>query len=121
MGNLDVTTPQAFSVRAAPVNPVTVSTNGHVVILVPVPGAVGPTGPAGTGTQVFGETPTGIQDGVNETFTVADTYTAGSTAVYRNGLREIRGVGYTESAPNQIIFTSPPLGSDMLTVDYLIQ
>jgi hypothetical protein len=46
---LDVTTPHAFNVRAAPVNPVPVSTSPHAVILVPVPGGPGPAGqPGGT-------------------------------------------------------------------------
>lgn len=49
MTDLVVTTPDTFSVRAAPVNPVTITPGGTTVLIVPVPGAQGDPGPAGTG------------------------------------------------------------------------
>lgn len=117
---LDVTTPHAFNIRAAAVNPVPVNTSPHAVILVPVPGGQGPTGPAGDGAQVFGETLTGTRNGTNLVFATANPYRTASTAVYRNGLREMRGVGYTESAASEITFTTAPESTDDITVDYLI-
>lgn len=44
---LDITTPHAFNVRAAPTNPVPVTTSPHAVILVPQPGGQGPPGQPG--------------------------------------------------------------------------
>src|ERR1700756_4962631 len=64
------------------------ASEGSVVLTVPTPGPPGPTGPAGSGTQVFGEVPSGAQNGTNESFTLAHGFQVGSTAVYRNGLRE---------------------------------
>lgn len=48
---LDVTTPHAFNIRAAAVNPVPVTTSPHVVILVPVPGGQGAPGQPGGAVQ----------------------------------------------------------------------
>lgn len=69
---------------------------------------------------VTGEVPTGTKNGSNETFFVSHPFVAKSTAVYRNGLREVLDVGYSESAPNEIVFTTAPLDTDTLTVDYTV-
>ena len=86
----------------------------------PSPGPRGPTGPSGEGAQIFGETPTGAQDGVNTTFTTQYSFRPESTAVYLNGLREFRGDAYTESAPNTIVLDDPPSSLDRLTIDYIV-
>jgi hypothetical protein len=102
---------------------VDVDVSTSVVLVVPTPGPpgqTGPTGPSGNGTQVFGEVPSGTLNGSNETFTVSNSFQTGTTCVYRNGLREHLGVGYTESSP-ELLFTTPPLGSDVITVDYLVE
>jgi hypothetical protein len=44
-----VTQPHTFSVRAAPVNSVTIRPGGPTVLIVPTPGVPGPAGPAGDG------------------------------------------------------------------------
>jgi hypothetical protein len=75
--------------------------------------------PGSGATQIFGEIPSGTQDGTNETLTLANDFVTGSTCVYRNGLRERLGVGYTESSPT-IVFAAPPLSSDVIEVDYQI-
>ncbi|UXA09627.1 hypothetical protein KXD96_28110 (plasmid) [Mycobacterium sp. SMC-2] len=93
--------------------------NGNVSILVVTPGAPGTDGIAGTGVSVFGEIPAGTPNGSTTVFTCANNFQSGSTRVYRNGLREERGLGYSESTPS-IIFTTAPLGADVITVDYLI-
>jgi hypothetical protein len=78
---------------------------------------LGPTAP--TATAVFGETPTGAKNGVNQSYTLAHNYVSGSISLYRNSLREQLVANYTEVAPNQIHLVTPPLSSDDLTVDYL--
>jgi len=123
MGNaaLDVA-PVSFSVNAQASPSVSVvSSSGAQVILVPVPGAQGPAGPAGNGTQVFNETPTGTVDGSNAVFTTAHAFQPGSTAVYINGLRERLGVGYTETTSTSLTFSQPPTSGDELIIDYLMQ
>lgn len=90
------------------------------VLIVPSPGPAGPAGAAGDGTQIFGEAPTGVKNGSNTAFTLAHTPQTGSTALYRNGLREVLGVGYTVSAAT-ITFTTAPLSSDEIAVDYLME
>ena len=75
---LDVTTPHAFNVRAAPVLPVSVTTSPHAVILVPVPGVPGPRGPAGTGGLTY------TQSSPAATWTITNTlgrYPAAITVV----------------------------------------
>ena len=86
------------------------------VVILPVQG---PQGPPGSGTAIFGETPSGTKDGVNAVFTTSQSYNAGSTVVCRNGLREQRGVGYTETTSTIVTFSTPPLSSDDITIDYL--
>jgi hypothetical protein len=122
---IDVVEPYVINVTvpasaAAAVKAQLPSTPVALVIPVPgVPGDRGPTGASGAGTQVFAETPSGVQDGVNDTFTLANTFQTGSTCVYRNGLREQLNVGYTEDSPS-IVFTTAPLAGDSIAVDYLI-
>lgn len=114
-----MTTPIVIRVTTRPAR-VTGPTTGERVLIVPSPGPVGDPGPAGDGTQVFGETPEGVKNGTNVTFTLANTPQVGSTALYRNGLRETLGVGYTVSAAT-ITFTTAPLSSDDIAVDYLME
>lgn len=116
-----VTIPYTFNVKAAPVQPVTVTPGAPNVILVPLPGGKGDkgdTGASGDGAQVFAEVPDGDIDGVNTIFTVANPYRSGSVGVYLNGLRED---GYTESSPTTIQFDDPPSDGDTVRVDYLVQ
>lgn len=86
-----------------------------------MPGGNGPVGPPGDGAQVFGEIPSGDKDGSNVVFNTAEVYRSNSTAVYINGLREFRGVGYAESGGSIITFTSPPLSSDDVRIDYVFE
>jgi hypothetical protein len=58
------------------------------------------------------------QDGSNDVFPLslpADLSQA--VQVFRNGLMEIQGQGYLMTSTH-VIFTTPPLGSDVLTVVY---
>lgn len=107
----------AMSVSVAP-QTVSVSVSQ---IGVPGPaGQQGLPGPPGGGTLIYGETPTGAKNGSNKVFTFAYSYAAGSTAVYRNGLRGFRGFDYNETGSNQITFSDAPLVDDNLIVDYTV-
>jgi hypothetical protein len=90
------------------------------VLIVAVEGEQGPPGPPGDAEPIFNETPSGVQDGSNTVFTLAEGPQANSTTVYRNGLREYLGVGYTETESG-ITFTTAPLPDDEITVDYLME
>jgi|SRR5581483_3496606 len=117
-----VAAPVQFAITAAPTQaaPVTAS-DGAQVIVVPAPGPQGPAGPPGTGTQVYDETPAGLINGINQTFTTTHAFQTGSTRVYLNGLREHLGVGYTETSSTTIHFSNPPQTVDNVTIDYLMQ
>lgn len=95
---------------------VTGPTASERVLIVASPG---PPGAAGDGTQVIGETPAGVKNGTNTVFTLANTPEVGTVAVYRNGLRERLGVGYTATGPT-LTFSTAPLSTDDITADYLI-
>lgn len=84
--------------------------------------------PIGTGggggttyATVTAEVPTGTKDGSNTTFTVGHNFRSGTTALYRNGLREHLGVGYTEASSNTLSFSNAPLVDDEIFVDYVLQ
>ncbi|MFG1794113.1 hypothetical protein [Nocardia sp. NPDC049149] len=119
--DIEVSSPAAVELEIeTPAVEVTPDPDGAQVIVVATPGPQGPAGPSGAGTGVFNETPSGTQNGINAVFTLANEPQAGSTTVYRNGLREVLGTGYTVTG-SAITFTTPPLLSDVLTVDYLLE
>lgn len=119
--DIEVTSPAQVELElAAPIVDVTPDPDGAQVVVVATPGPVGPRGEAGEGTRVVNETPSGAKDGTNTVFALANTPRIGSTTLYCNGLRESIGDGYIESGSN-IIFSTPPLASDVLIVDYLME
>jgi hypothetical protein len=63
----------------------------------------------------------GVKDGINNIFVTTNNFVAGSTKIYRNGLRMTRGVGYdyNETGANQITFTQAPDSGDLLIIDYI--
>ena len=66
------------------------------------------------------ETPSGTINGVNVTFTLANTPTSGTLKLYLNGLRLKSGAGndYTLST-NIISFTTAPISGDVIIADYM--
>lgn len=83
-------------------------------------GPEGPRGPAGLSYIAISEVlPAQLQNGVNSTFSIsgANNLEGQSIQVFRNGLLEIPGQGYLV-VENTVIFTTPPLDSDVLTVIY---
>lgn len=118
---IEVSVPQSTDIEVvADSVDVVADPNGPQVIVVATPGPPGPPGPPGDGAPVFGEKPTGTQNGINVSFTLIHTPQAGSTSLYRNGLREVLGVGYSVSGAD-ITFSTAPLSSDEITVDYLME
>lgn len=116
-----VVTDQIVDVTVPPLPAVNVTTDpGQPLAVVTVEGPGGPRGQPGTNARVTGEVPVGVQDGGNAVFTLLNNYVADSTAVYRNGVRGLRGYDYDEWAPNQISFSDAPLDDDVISVDYLI-
>ena len=74
----------------------------------------------GSGSGIKNENLTGTIDGVNKTFTTANSFVVGSTQVYINGIRQSLGTSYTEnSGSNEIIFTDYLANAgDDLSIDY---
>jgi hypothetical protein len=73
--------------------------------------------PAGTVNFVTGEVPSGAINGVNVTYTLANTPVAGSLALFQEGARLTNGVDYTISAIT-ITFVTAPKPNDLLLADY---
>jgi hypothetical protein len=97
---------------------VTVTASDVEVVTVATPGPQGPSGAAGS--TIYGEVPSGTKNGINTDFILSQDLTATKTAVYRNGLREFLNIGYIEVSPNVIRFTTAPLSTDDLYVDYSV-
>lgn len=76
---------------------------------------------AGGGSIVVGEVPSGTLNGTNTTFTTSHNYVPGTIEVFRNGLREHLSIGFTEASANTIAFSTAPLSSDDVLVNYTAQ
>ncbi len=66
---------------------------------------------------VIGETPSGLINGANTTYTLANTPTTGTVALYLNGLRQRLTTDFTV-ATNTITMTTAPATGDSLVADY---
>jgi len=66
---------------------------------------------------VINETPSGVIDTNNVTFTLAYSPVSNTLALYYNGVRQHSGVDYT-LAGNTITFSSPPVTGSWLVADY---
>jgi hypothetical protein len=82
-------------------------------------GATGPPGPSVTLQIIWGETPSGIIDGVNKNYTSAYLYSSNQLAVFLNGLRQRRADDYAETGSQSFNFVSAPLPGDSLSIDYV--
>ncbi|HET8885868.1 MAG TPA: hypothetical protein VFM70_05890 [Salinimicrobium sp.] len=67
---------------------------------------------------VIGETPTGVIDGVNTTFTTAKPFATGKTSLYLNGIRQHLGDDYTEVGNGAVEFIIAPEVDDKIIIDY---
>ena len=101
-----------------PVN-VTVSPDPDPIRIVGLPGPQGATGPRGSGNETVSQVISGsLQNGVTSTFTLSQAADIGQAVqLFRNGLLEIPGVGYTVTQ-NSVTLTTPPLSTDVVAVIY---
>ena len=69
---------------------------------------------------VDNETPGGVKNGSNVTFTTFYNYKPGTTKLFVNGVRQREGVGfdYLEAGTNQLTLSIAPIVSDILLIDY---
>lgn len=116
MGNFAIRSDDVVSV----IIPEPVATN-VVVVEGPqgISGFTGPAGPAGSTENLSYEVvPQQLQDGVNATFTLSNLIdTSKRVQVFRNGLLEVPGVGFSATA-SSITFSTPPLVTDVVAVIY---
>jgi hypothetical protein len=71
------------------------------------------------GIDAVTEVPTGLIDGANDTYTLANTPSLGSLSVYLNGLFQQEGAGLDyQIAGNSIVFVIPPETGDEIVVSY---
>lgn len=72
-----------------------------------------------TGTFIDEEVPTGVIDGTNKVFTLANVPKAGSQKVYLNGIRLRAGAGNDYTIADKVItFVDAPVVNDTIVVDY---
>lgn len=109
-----------LEIVAAPGPLLDITLAGTVVTLSAPPGlSLVVTGGAVTVTPVS-ETPAGVLNGSNVTFTLAHTPIAGSLIVYLNGLKQTAGGGNDYTASGAVItMLSAPAATDSVTATYL--
>jgi hypothetical protein len=102
-------------VQVTPIPEVDVVVEETVVAAVLV---AGPPGPPGAGQPVTDLLPQIMQDGRNTQFPLTNrAVSIESIQVFRNGLAEMPGIGFT--ATRQVItFTTAPLDTDVIAVSY---
>jgi hypothetical protein len=76
------------------------------------------TGPSRS-TEVYGEVPAGMVNGVNASFLTTNPYRANSLRLYLNGVRQKLINDYTLVPPNTVVFVLAPRTNDHILVDYL--
>lgn len=89
-----------------------------VVGVVAITGPRGQPGPPGQGLFIWGELPQGTKNNANVVFSLENTIKPGSTALYRNGLRQLLNLHYHEQAPNLVVIDDPPNPDDDISIDY---
>lgn len=88
------------------------------VLLVAEPGPRGFPGPPGSGLFIQGEIPLGPKNGTNTAYTTANPMVPGTTALFRNGLRQMLNLHYSEQLPDIIFIQDAPRADDDLSIDY---
>jgi hypothetical protein len=73
--------------------------------------------PQGIASKMYHETPTGVKDGSNVTFTLAHTPELNTEMIYLNGILIMPNTDY-EMNGNMIIFSFPPTETDIIQVSY---
>jgi hypothetical protein len=69
--------------------------------------------------EIIGEVPTGLVDDFNTSFYTAHGFIAGTTRLYLNGVRQLRGAGndYVEVGSSQVMFNFIPRYGQVV-IDY---
>ena len=77
---------------------------------------------AGTNSLASDQSVAGLVNGTNPTFTTPQGYIGGTLEVYVNGVKQVRGIHFTETTPGSGIFTmsDAPLTGDVLSTNYQI-
>lgn len=75
----------------------------------------------GTSSFVSDETPTGLVNSSNTSYSASGSYTSGTLEVFINGLKQIRNTDYTETTPSTGAFTmtTAPTTGDIIRVNYM--
>ena len=83
-------------------------------------GSAGPSpGPGpGVGALVVGETPSGLVNNSNATYTTAFAFVPESVELFINGLRHKRILDFTTSGTTTVMLTDSPLTGDLLQLNY---
>jgi len=91
----------------------------NTTFLTLVKGDKGDTGEAGTGVAMFGETPIGLINNANATFSTLLPFRAGTLVVRLNGLVQALLGDYNILGSQTFSFYGSPEIGDFITVDYL--
>ncbi len=76
------------------------------------------TGPSRS-TEVYGEVPVGMINGVNASFLTSFPFRTGTVRLYLNGVRQKLTNDYTLVPPTTCVFVLAPRTNDHVLVDYL--
>jgi len=74
--------------------------------------------PLGGGSQVVGETPSGIVNNSNATFTTAFAFVPASVELFINGVRQKRILDFTTTGTTTVLTTDSPLTGELLQLNY---
>lgn len=75
-------------------------------------------GGAGSGSLVVGETPLGLVNNSNATYTTAFAFVPESVELFINGIRQKRILDFTTSGTTTVLITDSPLTGDLLQINY---
>jgi len=75
-------------------------------------------GVAGSGSLVVGETPVGLVNNSNATYTTAFAFVPESVELFINGIRQKRILDFTTSSTTTVLITDSPLTGDILQLNY---
>lgn len=75
----------------------------------------------GSTSFVSDETPAGLVNSSNTSYTASSGYSAGTMEVFINGLKQIRNTDYTETNPTTGVFsmTTAPVTGDIIRINYM--
>ena len=79
---------------------------------------VGATLSTSTGSFVIGETPNGLINGSNATFTTLQNFVPETVQVFINGVSQTNGVDYTTFGSTTINLNVSPVSGDYIRVNY---